>query len=104
MRGRKPRPLKVAPADYPVLRLIARRDDLPDYQVLRARVVLAAAAGRRTGEVAQEAGCDVSTVWRICRRYERGGLSGLLADGRCRRPGSPAPHPLFGATPPGEAG
>ncbi len=88
MRGRKPRPLTVAPADCPVLRLIARRDDLPGYQVRRARVVLAVAAGQGVKDVAAEMGCDGSTVWRICRRYERGGLSGLLADGRGRRKGA----------------
>jgi hypothetical protein len=86
MRGRKPRPLAVAPADYAVLRMIAQRSDLPWYQVQRARVVLATAAGQRTTVVAAQTGCDTSTVWRICRRYEQGGLSSLLADGRqCRR-------------------
>lgn len=82
MRGRKPRPIKIAPADLPVLRLIARRDDLPWYQVQRARIVLAVAEGQRTNDVAERLACDASTIWRACRRYEGGGLSGLLADGR----------------------
>jgi hypothetical protein len=82
MRGRKPRRVFIAAADYPVLCLIARGDTLPAYQVQRARIVLAIAAGDRTQEVAQRVGCDEATVWRTCRRYEQAGLSGLLADGR----------------------
>ncbi len=82
MRGRKPRAVTITPADYPVLRLIARGEALPEYQVQRARIVLAIAAGERTQEVAREVGCDAATVWRTCRRYEQAGLSGLLADGR----------------------
>ncbi len=106
MRGRKPRPLTVAPADVPVLRLIAQGNGLPWYQVRRAQIVLAVAAGRRTSELADETGCDGSTIWRLCRRYEQGGLSALLADGRKKRPTRrpSAAHSLFGATLPGCAG
>jgi DNA invertase Pin-like site-specific DNA recombinase len=82
MRGRKPRQVTIAPADYPVLCLIAREEALPTYQVQRARIVLAIASGERTQKVAQDLGCDEATVWRTCRRYEAAGLSGLLADGR----------------------
>jgi hypothetical protein len=82
MRGRKPRQVTIAPADYHVLRLIARGEGLPWYQVQRARIVLAIAAGARTQAVAKELDCDEATVWRTCRRYEQAGLSGLLADGR----------------------
>ncbi|MCI0464566.1 MAG: helix-turn-helix domain-containing protein [Gemmataceae bacterium] len=82
MRGRKPRQVTIAPADYHVLCLIARGDSLPTYQVQRARIVLAIAGGERTGKVAEQVGCDEATVWRACRRYEEAGLSGLLADGR----------------------
>jgi hypothetical protein len=82
MRGRKPRQLTIAVADSAVLRLIAKGDGVPWYQVQRARIVLAIAAGERTQEVAKEMNCDEATVWRTCRRYEQAGLSGLLADGR----------------------
>ncbi len=93
MRGRKPRPFTLAPGDYPVLRLIAEGGGFAAYQVQRARMVLAVAAGERPSEVADRAGCDASTVWRICRRYEDGGLSALLADGRarCSLAGDPKP-------------
>ena len=82
MRGRKPRRVDIPPSDLTVLRWIARGDDLPAYQVQRAKIVLAIAEGGRTQDIAEHAGCDEATVWRTCRRYEEMGLSGLLADGR----------------------
>jgi hypothetical protein len=82
MRGRKPRRVLIAQADYHVLCLIARGDAVPAYQAQRARIILGIAGGERTQEVARRVGCDEATVWRTCRRYEQSGLSGLLADGR----------------------
>jgi hypothetical protein len=82
LRGRKPRPVAIAPSDLTVLRWIATATTLPLYQARRARIVLAIATGARTQQVAKELGCDEATVWRSCRRYEQHGLTGLLADGR----------------------
>ena len=82
MRGRKPRRVAIVPSDLPVLRWIAGGRELPQYQIQRARIVLAFAEGARTGKVAEDVGVDEATVWRACRRYEEQGLSGLLADGR----------------------
>jgi hypothetical protein len=82
MRGRKPLPVAVAPADDRVLRWIASGEGVPWFQVQRARIVLAIAGGKRTAAVAVTAGCDEATVWRTCRRYEQAGLSGLLQDRR----------------------
>jgi hypothetical protein len=70
------------PSDYTVLRWIARGENLHAFQAQRAQIVLAIASGERTQEVAEKVGCDEATVWRICRKYEQMGLSGLLADGR----------------------
>jgi hypothetical protein len=81
-RGRKPRRVVIAPCDLRVLRWVATAPTLPHYQARRAKIVLAIAAGARTQQVAKELGCDEATVWRICRRYEQYGLTGLLADGR----------------------
>jgi hypothetical protein len=116
MRGRKPRPLFIPPADLPSLQHIARSDSLPWFQVRRARIVLANAQGVRTSTIASQMQCNESTVWRTCRCYERHGLTGLLAPpcrsgrperisppptSRDRRPGlpgaggqGPAHHPL----------
>jgi hypothetical protein len=94
MRGRKPRPLSIAPADLPRLQQIARSDSLPWSQVRRARIVLANARGVRTSTIAFRVQCDESTVRRTCRCYEWHGLTGLLAPpGRSGRPGRIPPPP-----------
>jgi hypothetical protein len=81
-RGRKPRRVVIARSDVSVLRWVATEPTLPLYQTRRAKIVLAIAAGARTQQVAKEFDCDEATVWRLCRRYEQYGLTGLLADGR----------------------
>ena len=80
MRGRKPRPLKIAAADVPLLQSIARSRSLPWFQVQHARMILAVGAGQRTQTVARQLQCHEATVWRLCRRYEQGGLAALLRD------------------------
>src|SRR5262249_59081699 len=87
MRGRKPRPLKLADADVPVLRAVASHRRLCWFQVQHARIVLAVAAGEPVGRIASDLRCDRTTVWRARRRYELGGLSKLLLDDP--RPGRP---------------
>ena len=87
MRGRRPRSLSIAPDDLTILHRIARSEFLPWYQVRRARIVLANALGSHNSTVASHMQCDEATVWRTCRRYERGGLADLLAPPI--RPGSP---------------
>src|SRR6266404_9252074 len=80
MRGRKPRPVLVAPTDLPVLQVVARNRHLPWFQVQHARIVLAVAAGESVQAVAARMECDRATVWRLCRRYEQGGWIRLLLD------------------------
>src|SRR4051812_21031860 len=80
MRGRKPRPLTVADADTPILQAVARSRRLAFFQVQHARIVLAVAAGEPIQVVASRLECDRATVWRVCRRYEHGGLPNLLLD------------------------
>jgi hypothetical protein len=87
MRGRKPRPLTVAAADAPIVHAVARCRHLPFFQVQHARIVLAVAAGEPIGSVASRLECDRATVWRVCRRYQQGGLKELLLDEP--RPGRP---------------
>src|SRR5947207_8726732 len=77
MRGRKPRPLTVADADLPILRAVARSRHLSFFQVEHARIVLAVAAGQSIQSVASRLECGRATVWRVCRRYEQGGLKEL---------------------------
>ena len=79
MRGRKPRPIEIAPEDLPVLQQIAKSQARPWYQVRRARILLGIAeGGARTQTLAFQTQCDESTVRRTCRRYEHLGLSDLL--------------------------
>jgi hypothetical protein len=85
MRGRKPRPIVLLAPDLATLESIARSRRLPWYQVQHARIVLAVAAGEPIQEVAYRMECDPATVWRVCRRYEQGGLKQLLED--APRPG-----------------
>jgi hypothetical protein len=73
MRGRKPRSLEIAHHDVPVLQQIARSRSLPWFQIQRAQILLAVAAGEPVGPLAFRTQCDPSTVWRICRRYEVSG-------------------------------
>jgi hypothetical protein len=80
MRGRKPRPLTVADADASILAGVARSRHLPFFQVHNARIVLSVAAGEPRVSVATRLECDRATVWRVCRRYEQGGLMELLRD------------------------
>ena len=87
MRGRKPSVLSLAPSDEDRLHTTAHSDSLPWYQVRRARILLALAAGQRKCDVAAQMECGVATVWRACERYRRDGLEGLLADGREGRSG-----------------
>ena len=78
MRGRRPRPPEIAPHDVPILQQIARSRLLPWYQVQRAQVLLAVAAGEPIRTLAIRTQCNPSAVWRICRRYEDAGLPDLL--------------------------
>jgi hypothetical protein len=80
MRGRKPLPLTLAAADAPILQAVARSRHLSFFQVEHARIVLAVASGEPIQAVAGRLECDRTTVWRICRRYEQGGLKALLLD------------------------
>src|ERR1700737_927962 len=80
MRGRKPRPLTIAARDLPILQAVARARRLAWFQVEHARIVLAVAAGEPIGAIADCLGCDPATVWRVCARYEQGGLRALLLD------------------------
>jgi len=102
MRGRKPCSLSIAAKDRPILEHVARSDSLPWYQVRRARIVLALAAGERTQTIAWQMQCDAATVWRTAQRYRHAGLAGLLDNpwhGQCGRlarispPAESAAHP-----------
>jgi hypothetical protein len=94
MRGRKPRPMTIADADLPILQAVAHHRRSAWFQVQHARIVLAVAAGEPIQAVASQTECDRATVWRVCRRYEQGGLKQLLLDdSRWGRPQEISPPP-----------
>lgn len=78
MRGRKPVPLRLQTEDKSILQKIARSQSLPWYQVRRARILLAMAAGQRVQIIAQQMPCATRTVRRTCQLYENQGLRGIL--------------------------
>ena len=82
MRGRHPNLLTIPSSDRFALERTAHSLALPWFQVRRARVVLAMAAGQRREILASKFDCNESTIWRICERYRRLGLTGLFADQR----------------------
>jgi transposase len=82
MRGRRPEKLTISRRDQDVLHSVAHRGSLPWFQVQRAKIVLALAAGERQCSIAARLECDEATVWRACQRYRRDGLASLFADGR----------------------
>ena len=89
MRGRRPEKLTIVPRDAAVLHATVHSGSLPWFEVRRAKIVLAIAAGQRQCAVAQELDCDEATVWRACQRYRQGGLPALFADGRQANSGRP---------------
>jgi transposase len=64
----------------------ARRPSSAQALAFRCRIVLAAAEGRSSSEIAAELGCNGSTVGRWRGRFARRGLDGLHDE---PRPGKP---------------
>ena len=69
-----------------VLERWARRPKSSQALALRCRIVLAAAAGEQSKEIAARLGCSKSTVGRWRGRFARRGLDGLHDE---PRPGKP---------------
>jgi transposase len=89
MRGRRPEKMTIAGPDRDALHSVAHSGSLPWFQVQRAKIVLALAAGERHCSIAARLECDATTVWRAGQRYCQGGLASLLADGRQGNSGRP---------------
>ncbi len=76
MRGPKPAALELTAAERQGLEALRRRHGTPQQVALRARIVLAAAAGRNNAQIARDLGVDVATA-----RLWRGRWLGLQAVG-----------------------
>jgi winged helix-turn helix protein len=71
----------------------ARRPTAQQREVIRARIVLAAADGEQNIKIAGRLGVAVNTVSKWRKRFVEEGLSGL---GDRKRPGRPRQFPLGG--------
>ncbi len=76
MRGPKPAPIALADAERQGLEALLRRHSTPQQLVLRARIVLAAAAGRNNAQIVRDLAVDIGAA----RRW-RGRWLGLQAIG-----------------------
>ena len=76
----------VSDEEREVLERWARRPTSAQALAFRCRVVLAAAEGRSSSEIAEELGCNLSTVGKWRGRFARRGLDGLHDE---PRPGKP---------------
>jgi transposase len=89
VRGRRPEKLTIARRDQDALHSAAQSSSMPWFQVQRAKIVLAIAAGERPCSIAARLECDEATIWRACQRYRQDGLARLFADGRQGNAGHP---------------
>src|SRR5438552_6526963 len=74
--------------DRQVLERWARRPKSSQALALRCRIVLAAAEGRSSSEIAADLGCTGTTVGKWRGRFARRGLDGLHDEPRPGKPGS----------------
>jgi transposase len=81
-----PYQVTVDDADRAVLAALTRRSTAAYRQVLRARIVLAAAEGNTNAAIAAELGLHVDTVRKWRRRFTEAGLAGLADRDRPGRP------------------
>ena len=87
MANRPAPPLQLTADQEHELQTWSRSRVLPQRQVLRARIVLRAAAGTPNESIAAELGCSKPTVLQWRARFAAAGLDGLVeAPGRGRRP------------------
>lgn len=77
MRGRRPKPFAVSPDIERILRRIARDVARPYISVVRARILLARAAGERVKRIADRFQVDESAVWRIVNHFSANGFRSL---------------------------
>jgi len=80
--GRPLKPLVLADDEHEKLELLARRPKTSQRMAMRARIVLAAAAGASNNEVADKVGCSKKSVCKWRERYRIAGLEGLLDEPR----------------------
>ena len=86
MRGRKPRGMELEPEDVAKLEALVRSGKTEQRTARRARVLLAMHRGERVKQLSERVEQDPSTVWRVCRRYEKRGIEAVYDAPRSGRP------------------
>jgi alpha-beta hydrolase superfamily lysophospholipase len=81
MRGRKPDKFALRPKDKSVLRDLLRDGRTPMRVARRAEILLGRAdKQQRVVQLSEKVGEHVSTLWRVCERYQQQGLQAALYD------------------------
>jgi transposase len=84
-------PVRMTVKRYRKLRQIIAAGTSPQRLVLRARIVLAAAEGKRNAAIARDLGCSAGTVRTWRGRFAADGIPGLFDQPRCGRPETHGP-------------
>ncbi len=81
MPGRLPAKFVLEPEDESFLRELLRHGETPWRVVRRAQILLGRAnEQRRVVLLGNQVDVDAATIWRVCERYEQGGLPAALYD------------------------
>lgn len=86
MRGRKPRGVQLKAEDVPVLEALVRSGKTEQRVARRARILLEIDRQERVKLLSKRVEQDSSTVWRVCRRYEKRGIDAVYDAPRSGRP------------------
>jgi transposase len=86
MRGRKPRAVQLKAEDVPVLEALVRSGKTEHRVARRARILLEMDRQERVKLLSKRVEQDSSTVWRVCRRYEKRGIEAVYDAPRSGRP------------------
>jgi len=81
MRGRKPDQFSLKPKDKLDLRKLLRAGQTPLKVARRARILLERSdAKQRIRPLGEKVEQERTTIWRVCERYDQGGLDAALYD------------------------
>lgn len=81
MPGRPPAQFVLEPEDESFLHELLRRGETPWRVVRRAQILLGRAnEAQRVVLLGHQVDVDAATIWRVCARYQQGGLAAALYD------------------------
>lgn len=77
MRGPKPKNIILTNEQITIIKQHLRSGKTEQRVAKRARILLLSFEGENPCQTATKVGCDRTTVWRVCRRFEKLGLGAL---------------------------